>query len=127
MKKKLVLTTTALITFLSVILSQTNTLHNLLAPPSIDGSNDHLHTCNIVQVNGAFGPESLAFDPNGEGPYTGVADGRILKWRGDDLGWTDFAVTTSHREECVRPFAPEMEHICGRPLGLRFDKKTGDM
>uniref|UniRef100_A0A2P2J7M0 Strictosidine synthase 1 n=1 Tax=Rhizophora mucronata TaxID=61149 RepID=A0A2P2J7M0_RHIMU len=31
------------------------------------------------------------------------------------------------REECVRPFAPEMEHVCGRPLGLRFDKKTGDL
>lgn len=27
----------------------------------------------------------------------------------------------------MRPFAPEMEHICGRPLGLRFDKKTGDL
>ncbi|KAF5938122.1 hypothetical protein HYC85_025628 [Camellia sinensis] len=26
-----------------------------------------------------------------------------------------------------RPFAPEMEHVCGRPLGLRFDKKTGDL
>lgn len=31
------------------------------------------------------------------------------------------------RKECVRPFAPEMEHVCGRPLGLRFDKKTGDL
>lgn len=28
---------------------------------------------------------------------------------------------------CVRPFAPELEHVCGRPLGLRFDKKTGDL
>lgn len=31
------------------------------------------------------------------------------------------------RKECVRPFAPELEHVCGRPLGLRFDKKTGDL
>lgn len=31
------------------------------------------------------------------------------------------------RKECGRAFAPEMEHICGRPLGLRFDKKTGDL
>lgn len=31
------------------------------------------------------------------------------------------------RNECVRPFAPEMEHVCGRPLGLRFDKKTGNL
>ena len=27
----------------------------------------------------------------------------------------------------MRPFAPELEHICGRPLGLRFDKKNGDL
>lgn len=31
------------------------------------------------------------------------------------------------RSECVRPFAPELEHVCGRPLGLHFDKKTGDL
>ncbi|XP_015582983.1 protein STRICTOSIDINE SYNTHASE-LIKE 10 isoform X2 [Ricinus communis] len=31
------------------------------------------------------------------------------------------------RKECIRPFAPELEHVCGRPLGLRFDKKTGDL
>lgn len=31
------------------------------------------------------------------------------------------------RKECVHPFAPDMEHVCGRPLGLRFDKKTGDL
>jgi len=31
------------------------------------------------------------------------------------------------RSDCVRPFAPELEHICGRPLGLRFDKKSGDL
>lgn len=31
------------------------------------------------------------------------------------------------RKECVRPFAPDIEHICGRPLGIRFDKKTGDL
>jgi sugar lactone lactonase YvrE len=27
----------------------------------------------------------------------------------------------------VVPFAPELEDICGRPLGLRFDKKNGDL
>ena len=31
------------------------------------------------------------------------------------------------REKCVRPFAPELEHVCGRSLGLRFDEKTGDL
>ncbi|KAL0867032.1 hypothetical protein Bca101_046150 [Brassica carinata] len=28
---------------------------------------------------------------------------------------------------CVRLSAPELEHVCGRPLGLRFDKKSGDL
>ena len=27
----------------------------------------------------------------------------------------------------MRPFAPELEHVCGRPLGLKFDKKSGDL
>ncbi|CAO2840926.1 unnamed protein product [Amaranthus hypochondriacus] len=75
------------------------------------------------------GPESLAFDPLGRGPYTGVADGRILFWDGSK--WTQFAVTSSNRTACDPQPNPldyiKNEHICGRPLGLRFDKKTGDL
>ncbi|KAL3755172.1 hypothetical protein ACJRO7_002259 [Eucalyptus globulus] len=63
----------------------------------------------------------------GGGPYTGVTDGRVLKREGDERWWVDFAFTSSRRKECVRPFAPELEHVCGRPLGLHFDKKTGDL
>ncbi|KAI4348614.1 hypothetical protein L6164_009319 [Bauhinia variegata] len=96
-------------------------------PPPIPDSKDILHTAKVLQVTGAVGPESLVFDSNGEGPYTGVADGRILKWEGEGRGWKDFAVTSSNRTDCTRPFAPEFEHVCGRPLGLRFDKKTGDL
>ena len=46
---------------------------------------------------GVFGPESIAFDCRGEGPYAGVGDGRILKWNGSDLGWTQFAYTSPNR------------------------------
>ncbi|XP_015081110.1 protein STRICTOSIDINE SYNTHASE-LIKE 10-like isoform X2 [Solanum pennellii] len=88
-------------------------------------SQNVLSKSEIIQLNGAIGPESVAFDPNGEGPYIGVADGRILKFQGSY--WADFAVTSSQRESCTLPFAPEMEHICGRPLGLRFDTKTGEL
>lgn len=118
---KLTLSTT-LVALLSIILS-----FDVLSPRAIPGSNTHLHHAQTIHLDSAFGPESLAFDPNGDGPYTGVADGRILKWQGDALGWTDFAFTSSHRKDCVRPFAPEIEHICGRPLGLRFEKKTGNL
>ncbi|XP_052175731.1 protein STRICTOSIDINE SYNTHASE-LIKE 10-like [Diospyros lotus] len=117
--------TAAALAVLAIFLAFTTT--HLFTPPPVPGSHDDLHTAEIVHLTGAFGPESVAFDADGEGPYTGVADGRILKWLGVDRGWVDFAFTTSQREECVRPFAPEMEHVCGRPLGLRFDKKTGDL
>ena len=94
---------------------------------------------------GVFGPESIAFDCRGEGPYAGVSDGRILKWKGPALGWTLFAVTSPNRypifyfyfyflfkkkkrttwrnfregKECNGE--PETEPACGRPLGLKFD------
>ncbi|MCO5597553.1 hypothetical protein L7F22_051631 [Adiantum nelumboides] len=71
------------------------------------------------------GPESLAFDPQGRGPYTGVADGRILRWDGPSLGWTDFSTTSPNRTDVCKPRRPPMmdlslEPLCGRPLGLRF-------
>ncbi|KAL0404829.1 UNVERIFIED_CONTAM: protein STRICTOSIDINE SYNTHASE-LIKE 2 [Sesamum radiatum] len=45
----------------------------------------------------AIGPESFSFDGNGEGPYTGVSDGRIIRWRANESRWVDFAVTSPMR------------------------------
>jgi hypothetical protein len=70
---------------------------NLFSPVHIAGSKDSLHAAQILHVTKAVGPESLVFDKHGEGPYTGVADGRILKWEGKERGWTEFAVTSSNR------------------------------
>lgn len=39
----------------------------------------------------AVGPETLAFDCQGKGPYVGVSDGRVLKFNGPGLGWSDYA------------------------------------
>ncbi|XP_058114229.1 protein STRICTOSIDINE SYNTHASE-LIKE 10-like isoform X2 [Magnolia sinica] len=50
-----------------------------------------------LDLGGLVGPESIAFDPVGQGPYTGVSDGRVLKWQGAAHGWTEFAVTSPHR------------------------------
>lgn len=69
----------------------------LSLPPTIPGSRDLLNSSQILHVDGAMGPESLAFDPVGGGPYTGVADGRILRWDGEGRGWVEFAVTSQHR------------------------------
>ncbi|KAF0893956.1 hypothetical protein E2562_033374 [Oryza meyeriana var. granulata] len=76
------------------------------------------------------GPESLAFDSRGDGPYTGGSDGRILRWRGGRLGWTEFAYNSRHKN--VGVCAPEKklvvpESVCGRPLGLQFHHASGDL
>ncbi|CAN7039744.1 unnamed protein product [Brassica oleracea var. botrytis] len=104
-------------------------------PPlsSLPKERDHenlLQNSEIKFLNEVQGPESIAFDPLGRGPYTGVADGRILFW--DGTRWTDFAYTSNNRSELCDTKSSLLaylknEHICGRPLGLRFHKRTGDL
>ncbi|CAN8268003.1 unnamed protein product [Cochlearia groenlandica] len=118
---------TLFVTIVSILVSSSQIGLAIFAPPEIPGSRDVFTSAKLVNLTGATGPESLAFDLEGHGPYVGVSDGRILKWRGESIGWSDFAYTSTNREKCVRPFAPELEHVCGRPLGLRFDKKSGDL
>ncbi|KAK9287638.1 hypothetical protein L1049_016075 [Liquidambar formosana] len=82
-----------------------------------------------------FGPESLEFDVLGRGPYTGLADGRIVRWMGNDVGWETFALVTTNWSEklCGKGVDSttskqwKVEKRCGRPLGLRFDKDSGDL
>jgi hypothetical protein len=38
---------------------------------------------------GAAGPESVAFDGRGDGPYTGVSDGRVLRWVPGERRWAE--------------------------------------
>ncbi|KAL3525443.1 hypothetical protein ACH5RR_013815 [Cinchona calisaya] len=82
----------------------------------------------VFPIPGAVGPESLAFDRYGGGPYTGVSDGRIIKWQASQNSWIDFATTTPYRYGCEGP----QDHVgtearCGRPLGLSFNHRTGDL
>ncbi|XP_050234703.1 protein STRICTOSIDINE SYNTHASE-LIKE 3-like [Mercurialis annua] len=100
-----------------------------LVPKDRDEEN-LLQRSEIKFLNELQGPESLTFDPLGRGPYTGLADGRIVFWDGHQ--WNDFAVTSSNRSGICDPKPSAFsylkdEHICGRPLGLRFNKKTGDL
>lgn len=82
----------------------------------------------IVLPDGAVGPESFAFDATGSGPYTGVSDGRIIRWQANESRWVDFAVTSPERYGCEGPHDhSSMEHICGRPLGLQFNEQTGHL
>jgi len=110
-----------------------------VAPPSVDpfkgfprDDANKLQDAEIKWRGQFFGPESLTFDPQGRGPYTGVSDGRVLRYDGPELGWTTFAYTSTNRSEVCAPKSPvapnlAFEHVCGRPLGLRFNKKTGDL
>ncbi|XP_039069292.1 protein STRICTOSIDINE SYNTHASE-LIKE 10-like [Hibiscus syriacus] len=82
-----------------------------------------------MDLHKASGPESIAFDCKNEGPYVGVSDGRILKWQGLNLGWKEFAVTSPNRDKKVCDGATniDLEPTCGRPLGLKFNRKTCDL
>ncbi|KAL3626979.1 cohesin loading factor Ssl3 [Castilleja foliolosa] len=100
----------------------------------IPADRDHenlLQKSEIRFSNQVQGPESMTFDPMGRGPYTGVADGRIIFWDGHK--WNDFAYTSPANRSGLCDPKPSIldystnEHICGRPLGLRFDKRSGDL
>ncbi|KAL2536030.1 Protein STRICTOSIDINE SYNTHASE-LIKE 3 [Forsythia ovata] len=98
--------------------------------PAEKDTENLLQKSEIKFLNQVQGPESMAFDTMSRGPYTGVADGRIIFWDGHK--WTDFAYTSANRSSLCDPKPSIMnylknEHICGRPLGLRFDKRTGDL
>jgi hypothetical protein len=58
---------------------------------------DQPGSLNELKLPIVLGPESIAFDPTGHGPYTGVSNGRILKWQGESLGWSDFAYNSMYR------------------------------
>ncbi|KAG8479626.1 hypothetical protein CXB51_029389 [Gossypium anomalum] len=78
-----------------------------------------------INLNRVTGPESIAFDCKGEGPYVGISDGRILKWK-PNFGWQEFAIPSPFRERklCDGTRDSNVEPICGRPLGLKFDSRT---
>lgn len=58
---------------------------------------ENLRSLEMLALTIGAGPESLAFDPSGGGPYTGVSNGMVLKWTGGDLGWVEFAFNSNHR------------------------------
>lgn len=72
----------------------------------------------LIPIPGAVGPESLAFDSFGGGPYTGVSDGRIIKWEEKEGRWIDFATTTSKR--CVISYLIINSYSTQIPTFLKF-------
>uniref|UniRef100_A0A803LXK7 Strictosidine synthase conserved region domain-containing protein n=1 Tax=Chenopodium quinoa TaxID=63459 RepID=A0A803LXK7_CHEQI len=70
--------------------------------PTIKDSLNLLQNSDVKLLGQIQGPESLVFDPNGRGPS-------VCDPQPNPLGYI------------------KKEHICGRPLGLRFNKKTGEL
>lgn len=64
----------------------------------------HFPDFHLIPTTGALGPESFAFDFYGDGPFTGLSDGRIVKWIANESRWMDFAVTTPTRYTIISPF-----------------------
>ncbi|XP_066339238.1 protein STRICTOSIDINE SYNTHASE-LIKE 10-like isoform X3 [Miscanthus floridulus] len=84
----------------------------------------------LVPVDaGAAGPESLAFDPAGGGPYAGVSDGRVLRWVPGERRWEEHSSSCAPEllDSCRGSQDPGREHECGRPLGLKFNHDTGEL
>ncbi|CAL5066733.1 unnamed protein product [Urochloa decumbens] len=107
-----------LATFLAVLLL-VPTAASAAAATTFDGSK----TQRLDLPDGLVGPESVAFDTHGTGPYVGVSNGLVLKYDGKD-GWTTFAYSPSYTKNKCDDFSEvssvARESSCGRPIGLRF-------
>ncbi|KAL8128506.1 hypothetical protein V2J09_017661 [Rumex salicifolius] len=76
----------------------------------------------------AVGPDSIAFDSSGGGPYSGVTNGRILKWSAPSTGFLEFAVTEENwSKQLCQSKDVNLEPTCGRPLGIEFYNKTNTL
>lgn len=77
------------------------------------------------------GSEAYAFDSEHLGPYTGLNDGRIVKYQGSSAAFLDFATTSPNRskELCDDKNGddPKTGLLCGRPIALEFHPETGDL
>ncbi|XP_073387846.1 protein STRICTOSIDINE SYNTHASE-LIKE 3-like isoform X1 [Physcomitrium patens] len=56
-----------------------------------------LQNGGIVGQGQFLGPESLTFDAQGRGPYTGVSNNRILRYDGPERAWTTSAYTSKNK------------------------------
>ncbi|XP_050238809.1 protein STRICTOSIDINE SYNTHASE-LIKE 11-like [Mercurialis annua] len=75
------------------------------------------------------GPDTTVFDVRGQGPYTGIADGRIIKYQGPNVGFQDYAFNTPTRSKavCDGNSDPNLGNVCGRPFGIGFLHSTGQL
>ncbi|CAA0833086.1 Protein STRICTOSIDINE SYNTHASE-LIKE 12 [Striga hermonthica] len=88
-----------------------------------------LHSFKRLQLPSP-GCEAYAFDSDNGGPYTGLNDGRIVKYQGPNTGFVEYATTVPNRskESCDGTHGDmRIGRICGRPLDMEFNHKTGEL
>ncbi|KAK8541698.1 hypothetical protein V6N13_137709 [Hibiscus sabdariffa] len=80
-----------------------------------------------IQLPGnASGPEALAFELGTEHFFTGIVDGRILKYQGPTAGFIDFGFAAPNRSKsvCDGTSLADMNPTCGRPVGMALHHQT---
>jgi hypothetical protein len=80
-------TRTSTLPLLATLLAVLLLLPSAAVAKAIDATN----TLHLDLPDGLIGPESVAFNRRGVGPYVSISDGRILKYAGKDIGFTTFA------------------------------------
>ncbi|GJP31425.1 hypothetical protein CLOM_g12256 [Closterium sp. NIES-68] len=95
-----------------------------IAPPPPRSVRDPLNRLAAAEIRyegEAFGPESLAWDVEGRGPYAAVGDGRVVRRTADGSGWETFAWASPLRtpELCDRhpPFGSKRSAASQELLG----------
>ena len=59
-------------------------------------------------VGEVFGPESIEFDLEGRGPYAGLADGRVVRWMGEEAGWEPAPRRLAEEQSALEEPAPPL-------------------
>ncbi|XP_017633517.1 protein STRICTOSIDINE SYNTHASE-LIKE 12-like [Gossypium arboreum] len=77
----------------------------------------------------ATGPEALAFELTVPRFFTGIADGRILKYLGPTIGFEEFGFTAPNRPKsvCDGTETANPNPVCGRPLGMALHHRTNQL
>ncbi|KAK8583951.1 hypothetical protein V6N12_068205 [Hibiscus sabdariffa] len=82
---------------------------------------------NKIQLpTNAKGPEALAFELGTSRFFTGLADGRILKYQGTTIRFVDFGFAAPNRSKsvCDGTDTSNPNLVCGRPLGMALHHQT---
>ncbi|KAK8586421.1 hypothetical protein V6N13_010014 [Hibiscus sabdariffa] len=74
----------------------------------------------------AIGPEALAFELGTGQFFTGISDGRILKYQGPTIGFVDFGFVAPNRSKsmCDGMHFANTNQTCGRPVGMALHHQT---